>query len=495
LGAAVEENRTMKKTIAFKLTISSAASLLLMIGLGVASVISTRSLESTIKTAYDRDGAKLSLSGDIASAAMEMAAQEEAGVSSALQQNAQAYAQHTREFQAAANTVNQSIARLRSIVESEGERNSLGAFESSFNAWIPLHDQIARSIQANDFTTAIQIQNERLKSIEKNAVAAVQRFKSEVAKTTESRQVNAQSVAAWSNSIALILSAMAVIAGLGSFAVIRQTNRALRASVTELSDAAVQISGAAGQVASASQTLAQGTSQQAATLEESSASGEEINAMARQNSDHCRSAAELMHQAQEKLDQTGVALAQMVTAMGDINSSSEKIGKIIKVIDEIAFQTNILALNAAVEAARAGEAGMGFAVVADEVRNLAQRCSQAAKDTSALIEESIAKAGEGKVKVDHVAVAIRALSEHSANAKTMVDQVRSGSDEQARGIDQIARAIVQMEQVTQASAANAEESAAAAQQLNAQSGALQQVVTRLEELVGSAGGRTGRRSA
>ena len=140
--------------------------------------------------------------------------------------------------------------------------------------------------------------------------------------------------------------------------------------------------------------------------------------------------------------------------MGDIKASSDKVAKIIKVIDEIAFQTNILALNAAVEAARAGEAGMGFAVVADEVRNLAQRCAQAAKDTAALIEESIVKSNDGKTKVDQVAVAIRAITEESAKVKTLVDEVSLGSQEQTRGIEQVAKALTQMEQVTQQSAAN-----------------------------------------
>ncbi|MCC6391421.1 MAG: methyl-accepting chemotaxis protein, partial [Bryobacterales bacterium] len=177
-----------------------------------------------------------------------------------------------------------------------------------------------------------------------------------------------------------------------------------------------------------------------------------------------------------------------VVAMGEINTQSDKISKIIKVIDEIAFQTNILALNAAVEAARAGEAGMGFAVVADEVRNLAQRCAQAAKDTASLIEESIAKSNDGKVKVDQVASMIRAITEESAKVKTLVDEVNLGSQEQTRGIEQIGKAIIQMEQVTQKTAANAEESASAAEELNAQSETLKDVVERLAAMVGGAAG-------
>jgi methyl-accepting chemotaxis protein/methyl-accepting chemotaxis protein-1 (serine sensor receptor) len=169
--------------------------------------------------------------------------------------------------------------------------------------------------------------------------------------------------------------------------------------------------------------------------------------------------------------------------MGEINAQSGRISKIIKTIDEIAFQTNILALNAAVEAARAGEAGMGFAVVADEVRNLAQRAAQAAKDTSSLIEESISKSNDGKTKVDQVASAIQSLTEEAATIKTLVDEVNLGSQEQARGIEQIVKAISQMEQVTQKTAANAEESASAAEELTAQSETVKDVVGRLTSMV------------
>ena len=200
-----------------------------------------------------------------------------------------------------------------------------------------------------------------------------------------------------------------------------------------------------------------------------------------------------MARAQEGFEKTNQSLAEMVSAMDGINASSQKISKIIKVIDEIAFQTNILALNAAVEAARAGEAGMGFAVVADEVRNLAQRCAQAAKDTADLIEESIQRSDGGRVKVDQVAVAIRAITAESAKIKMLVDEINLGSVEQSSGIDQISRAITQMEQVTQSSAANAEESAAAAEELNAQAEHMKDVVGALRAMVDGAA-RAGRSS-
>ena len=282
---------------------------------------------------------------------------------------------------------------------------------------------------------------------------------------------------------------ISLVSGLGiTFFTVTGINRVLNQCVTELAEGSGQIASAAGQVSSSAQSLAQGSSEQAASLEETSASTEEITSMTRKNAENSQSAAELMAKVDLEVQEGNQTLEQMVTSMQEINASSDKISKIIKVIDEIAFQTNILALNAAVEAARAGEAGMGFAVVADEVRNLAQRSAQAAKDTAGLIEESINTSHEGSEKLQRVADVIKVITESAAQVKTLVDEVNMGSQEQARGIDQIAKAIAQMDQVTQSTAASAEESASASEELSAQAQALQHVVTELETLVGSADG-------
>ncbi len=251
-----------------------------------------------------------------------------------------------------------------------------------------------------------------------------------------------------------------------------------------LAEGAEQITSASSQVASSSQTLAQGASEQASSLEETSSSSEEITSMTRKNAENSQAAAGVMAEVDQRVTEGNRTLGEMVQSMQEITGSSDKISKIIKVIDEIAFQTNILALNAAVEAARAGEAGMGFAVVADEVRSLAQRSAQAAKDTAALIEESIAKSNEGSQRLEHVTEVIHAITESTAKVKTLVDEVNLGSQEQARGIEHISKSIAEMDRVTQSNAANAEQSASASQEMSAQAEALQNIARELRTLVG-----------
>jgi methyl-accepting chemotaxis protein len=283
----------------------------------------------------------------------------------------------------------------------------------------------------------------------------------------------------------LILALSVTCGGALAFFIVRGINKAMTQAVTELSDGADQVSSAAGQVSSSSQSLAQGASEQAASLEETSASSEEVSSMTRKNAENSQQAAEFMNGVSQRVAEANRTLADMTTSMQEIGESSGKISKIIKVIDEIAFQTNILALNAAVEAARAGEAGMGFAVVADEVRNLAQRSAQAAKDTATLIEDSILKSGEGSRKLGEVAGSIGAITEGAAKVKMLVDEVEASSKEQSQGIQQIAKAVAEMEQVTQKTAANAEESASASEELSAQSQALTAVVVQLQAMVGA----------
>ena len=286
-------------------------------------------------------------------------------------------------------------------------------------------------------------------------------------------------------------SARKMLAGIGLVAVIVmivgmrsllrwKLERPLQTTTNEILESAGQVLNLSRMVATSSQSLSQGASEQAASLEEASASMEEMSSMTRSNAENATQATKLVTDVASQVTASNAALNEMVTSMAAIKESSNKVAKIIKTIDEIAFQTNILALNAAVEAARAGEAGMGFAVVADEVRNLAQRSAQAARDTAALIEESISRSQDGAGKVEQVATAIDAITKSVAQVKGIVEEVREASLQQTQGIDQVSQTIAQMERVTQTTAATAEESAAASEELNAQAESSIAVVSKLD---------------
>ncbi|HEX5228408.1 MAG TPA: methyl-accepting chemotaxis protein [Bryobacteraceae bacterium] len=258
----------------------------------------------------------------------------------------------------------------------------------------------------------------------------------------------------------------------------------LRRAASEISVGSHEVSAAANQIAAGSNILAQNAAREAASLEETSASAEQISAVTRRTAERSTEAARVMKQVDRTVEGTNRSLSEMLAAMGDITNSRDRIAKIIQVIDGIAFQTNILALNAAVEAARAGEAGLGFAVVADEVRSLAQRSAQAAKDTTALIEESNRSTQQGRKRFDEVAGGISAVTQGVSEIKGIIDAIQAASGEQARGAEEISKAIVNTQALTQSTAASAEEGAASSQELNAQTETLRNVAHTLENLVG-----------
>jgi len=282
----------------------------------------------------------------------------------------------------------------------------------------------------------------------------------------------------------LILNSGAIVLGIGVALLIgRGISNILRRLVRELDAGAEHTRSASAQVSAASQSLAEGASEQAASLEETSSSLEELSSMTQRNAENAQKANELSKEARNAADRGATDMEAMSNAMGAIKASSDDIAKIIKTIDEIAFQTNILALNAAVEAARAGEAGMGFAVVAEEVRNLAHRSAQAAKETAAKIEGAIVRTDQGVAISTKVAQALSDIVSHARLVDQLAAEVASASREQTQGIQQINLAVSEMDKVTQANAANSEESAAAAEELNAQADAMKRSVSRLLMLV------------
>jgi methyl-accepting chemotaxis protein len=248
----------------------------------------------------------------------------------------------------------------------------------------------------------------------------------------------------------------------------------------EIGVAADQVASGSRQVSDGSQTLSQGSTEQASAIQQLTASITEVASQTKQNAIDANEASELAGSARENAEKGNDQMKEMLKSMSDINESSSNISKIIKVIDDIAFQTNILALNAAVEAARAGQHGKGFAVVAEEVRNLAARSADAARDTTELIEGSINKVQTGTKIANNTADALLNIVEGIQKSADIVRSIAEASNEQASGIAQINKGIEQVSQVVQNNSATAEESAAASEQLSSQAELMKEMVGRFK---------------
>jgi len=282
----------------------------------------------------------------------------------------------------------------------------------------------------------------------------------------------------------IVIGLSVLIAIVVAWMIIRGTNAALREISENLESGASQTASAAQDVSAASQVLSSGATEQASSIEETSAALEEMSSMIRATADNAQKAKGLASEARAVADSGTKTMTEMNQAMAAIDTSSAEVAKIVKNIDEIAFQTNILALNAAVEAARAGEAGAGFAVVADEVRSLAQRSAAAAQETADKIDAAIANSRRGAECTSQVGRSLVLIAEKVAATDVLVGQIATAAGEQAQGIAQIGVAINQMDSISQSNSSSAEQSASAAEQLDAQAKTMKSLVVRLIELVG-----------
>ncbi len=390
-----------------------------------------------------------------------------------------------KQYAAASQAFTSLLEGLDAHPDSEAAKAAVTKLKNKHVEWTAMHEQVIQALAKQQVDVA---QKTVASPAFIETADQIRKLADEMADTesgTLAREVQSAGVKSLFGSLALL----AVSMGLGVLVMldIRRISGGLQQLTVSLADSSTKVTTLCSHVSKAGESLARGSSAQAASLEETSASAEEISSMTRRNAENSSAAAQVMGAVDHSVKEGNRTIEEMMESMGEINESSNKISKIIKVIDEIAFQTNILALNAAVEAARAGEAGMGFAVVADEVRNLAQRSAQAAKDTADLIEESIAKSNEGSAKLQQVTEVIRAITEGSSQVRELVDNVNVGSQEQARGIEQISNAVSQMEQVTQNTASNADQTATSSRELAAQAEALNEIVLELRGLVGERG--------
>ncbi len=289
------------------------------------------------------------------------------------------------------------------------------------------------------------------------------------------------------NRMFFILSLLCVLIPLGvliHFSVKKLVNVLYRISM-QMDQSSSQVASASSQISSTSHGLAEGASEQAATIEESSSSLEEMSSMIKQNADNAKHVDNLMKETNQIVIQTNESMGELKMSINDISMASEETSKIVKAIDEISFQTNLLALNAAVEAARAGEAGAGFAVVADEVRSLAMRATDAAKNASGLIEDTINKVKNGLEIVSSTGETFKQVAASSSKVSELVAEIATASNEQSQGIEQLNIAVSEMDRVTQQNAATAEETASASEEMAKRAEQMKGFVQELTVFIGA----------
>jgi methyl-accepting chemotaxis protein len=475
---------TMSWSIDKKLFGGFGALFVAFLALALGAWILSGRLNDRVSELANVSGRSMQLAGEVQYLAANLKADQRQVIILAAKQEMGALGDQARALDADAQTLLEKLDEIARVTRRDDVRVAAEQARTSMQTWMAndwkktrAHAEQSRTLDAVEASEAGRALLDRAGALAATIVKL---------ETGNFQATNLQAKDAYHSL--QTLSVVTLVAGLfiawGVGYLVHSVHATLQLAATKLSAGAEMVIAASGQVSSSSQSLSQGATEQAASLEETSASVEQLALMTRQNADAANEVVGHLGEVDARANESNQALADMVISMAGIQDSSRQVSKIIKTIDEIAFQTNILALNAAVEAARAGTAGMGFAVVADEVRSLAQRSAQAARDTTELISQSIAKAQNGTDSVERLTKSIASITQSVVKVKRLADDVSVASRQQAAGIEQVSKAVVELEKSTQAIAGTAEEGAAASEELNAQSETVMGVVGQLETLVG-----------
>lgn len=375
------------------------------------------------------------------------------------------------------------FTELRKEKLTPAEQTLVAKMETAMGVVKPLILQVIELELANKNSDAVDVTINKTDMVINALFADTDRFIKLEEDTNGNSEAHAEKTYGDSFNLFIILSIFAVAWGIffGYFTT-RGITGPMNRIVGALTEGATQVAAASNQLSASAQQLSSGTAEQASAIEETSATLQESSSALQQNNANTAQAAQLSEQAKDFANRGNLEMQQMMLSMEEIRKSSNQIAKIVKVIDDIAFQTNILALNAAIEAARAGEAGMGFGVVAEEVRNLAQRSARAAKETTDIIEANINLSGEGMKVAERVRNTLHEITNQSKKVSELMGEISAASREQFLGIEQVNSVMNQLESITEQNAANAEEGAASAGELSAQAESLNRIVGELSQL-------------
>ena len=399
------------------------------------------------------------------------------------------------------NEINSKAGNIKAVLADSVSSEAVSVDMQIFNGWFEKLNQI--NSLAMDLTEHRQsmisysetamasfdsfrgLINNMTEALESNIAAELDR----ISEVTESAHIQSDDMISFITSCmhmslaaGLILSTAVLVI---SFFVCRSIINKLISTIDSMANSSSLVATAAAEVSSSSQTMAQYGTEQSSGVQQITVSMENVVSQTSENAESARQAYKLAQQVADSSNAGTSAMKQMSNAISDIQRSSEETSRIIKTIDEIAFQTNLLALNAAVEAARAGEAGKGFAVVAEEVRNLAMRSAEAARTTTAMIEESVNNANNGVDIVNRVGEILVEIAEAAHKTTSLVSNISHANTNQEQAISEVKTEISQIEAITQHGAAIAEESASTAEELSSQADAMKEIVAELAVMTGS----------